>query len=729
LAYLFYTSGSTGRAKGIADTHRNVLHNVMRYTNNLHIGVNDRLTLIQTAGFSGAVSSLYCALLNGATSYPFSLKEEGPARLCDWAAGEKLTMFHAVPSIFRLLARGGHGYPDLRIIRLEGDRATPSDIALFKERFSENCTLVNGLGATECGIVRQFFVTKYTPVPESVVPIGHAIEDMDVLLLDEGGAPVPPGTAGEISIRSRYLAPGYWKRPDLTAAAFTADPADPGLRTYRTGDVGRMSADGCLDYLGRQKFQIRIRGTWIDTAEIETVLRKLNLFSDLVVHAPDEGRADPRLVAYLVAKEGTKPRTDGLRAQLSIHLPPSLIPLAFVFLDRLPLNSFGKVDRSALPAPSRSRPSLDTPFVEPEGAVRRRLQAIWQDVLTVRPVGAQDNFFDLGGDSFHALAMSLEVEQAFGRRITPELMLAAPTIEGLARFIEAATPNKSSPVIEVQKGNGKRPFYFLHGDYDRGGYYCLPLARQLGIDRPFFALPPAGVNGAPVPANLSAIAAEHVSALRRHQPHGPYLLGGNCIGGLVAYEMARLLHAEGERVETLVLFASSVLNLRLWPLRWALAPVRLVHRRMADDIFARLQPLLIGFVMTPRAQRPRRILRRLAREWHRRLRPVLVARDPGPSTTRSTPVATEKPTSPIASSCGIEAIYQQAKRQYWPSRYSGTVTLFWWESEGEGVEEAARLWGRIAGRVALHRMPIGTHHELSSGDVCVVGDALKLLLE
>src|SRR5262249_6485801 len=149
---------------------------------------------------------------------------------------------------------------------------------------------------------------------EASVPIGHAVEDMEVLLLGGDGHPVAPGAAGEIAIRSRYLAPGYWERPDLTAAAFTADANDPSLRTYRTGDMGRMSGDGCLDYLGRRKFQIRIRGAWIEADEIEAALRALGRFSDIVVHVPDEG--DPRIVAYLVAEAGIAPRTDDLRGRL-----------------------------------------------------------------------------------------------------------------------------------------------------------------------------------------------------------------------------------------------------------------------------------------------------------------------------------------------------------------------------------------------------------------------------
>ena len=279
-AYIFYTSGSTGRPKGVVDNHRNVLHNIMRYTNSLKIAPEDRLTLLQSLSFSGSVSSLFCALLNGATSYPFSLKKEGAKRMADWLSDENITIYHSVPSMFRLIATGERDYPALRIIRLEGDQSSPEDIDLYKKYFSDSCILVNGLGATECGIVRQFFVDKSTPTPGTVVPIGYDVEDMRVFLLDEAGQEVGPGSIGEIAIESEYLAQGYWHRPDLTLAAFLPHPQCENRRIYRTGDLGRFQPDGCLEYLGRKNFQMKIRGQWVETAAVEKALHEFGYFKD-----------------------------------------------------------------------------------------------------------------------------------------------------------------------------------------------------------------------------------------------------------------------------------------------------------------------------------------------------------------------------------------------------------------------------------------------------------------
>ncbi len=435
LAYIFYTSGSTGKPKGVADTHRNVLHNIMRYTNSLRICATDRLTLLQSASFSGSVSSLFCALLNGATSFPFSLQHEGPDRLASWVSQECITIYHSVPSIFRLLATGKHSYPAVRVIRLEGDQASPKDIELYKTYFPDTCVLVNGLGATECGIVRQFFVNKDTPVPESIVPIGYAVEDMEILLLDESSQPVAFDCVGEVAVRSRYLAPGYWRRPDLTEAAFVADPQGGLERTYRTGDLGRMHADGCLEYLGRNNFQLRIRGQWVEIPEIEKVLNGLGVFKEVVVVAMPGKSSEPRLVAYLVPAASPPPAIDEIRRHLARRLPLHMIPSAFIILDAIPLNAYGKIDRRALPPPDLTQAVLDEAFVPPRTPIECALADIWREVLGLERVGIHDDFFDLGGQSLLAIQVVSRIRSTFHVELPPRTVFEVPTVGGLARVV------------------------------------------------------------------------------------------------------------------------------------------------------------------------------------------------------------------------------------------------------------------------------------------------------
>jgi amino acid adenylation domain-containing protein len=269
LAYLYYTSGSTGRPKGVADNHRNVLHNVMRYTNGLLIGPDDRLTLLQSPSFSGAVSSLFSALLNGAAIHPISPGRESPQTLADWVRQHSLTMWHSVPSLFRHLCSAGGRFPSIRVVRLEGDQALPLDVESYRAHFADDCVLVNGLGATETGLTRRFVVDKHTPITSDVLPVGFSVEGMEATLLDDEGRPVGTGEVGEVAVRSRFLAVGYWKQPGLTSERFRACPDDAAQRLYRTGDLGRMSADGCLELVGRTDFQVKVLGNAVDLTAVE----------------------------------------------------------------------------------------------------------------------------------------------------------------------------------------------------------------------------------------------------------------------------------------------------------------------------------------------------------------------------------------------------------------------------------------------------------------------------
>ena len=550
VAYVFYTSGSTGQPKGVYDTHRNVLHNILRYTNALRIGHDDRLTLLQSCSFSGSVSSLFGALLNGAASFPFDVRREGSQRLAEWLREEQITIYHSVPTIFRSFLSGDARFPDVRCIRLEGDRSSRVDVDLFRRHFEPGCLLVNGLGTTETGIARQFFIDHDTEVDDGVLPVGYAVRDVDVSLLDPGGDEVEIGQVGEIAVRSAYLASGYWGRPDLTEAAFRPDPAGGRARVYRTGDMGRMRADGCLEYLGRTDFVLKVRGNSIEPAEIETALLRLPKLAEAVVATFEDSRDEIELVAYLVTSSGARISPTVLHRKLAETLPGFMIPSLFVPLDALPLDTNGKLDRRALPPPVLpERPS--TVENRPRGPLEERIARLFEDVLGLERIGIDESFFDLGGDSLAAAEICAQLGAETGRNLALTTLLRAPTVEELACLLRSTDEPAFIPSLVPIQSVGTRPPLFLVSDQIGPGYYA-DLARHLGDDQPIWGLQSmTGVDRIP------SLAARYLTEIRAVQPSGPYRLGGWCFCGVVAFEIAHQLHELGEEVELLALLGIS----------------------------------------------------------------------------------------------------------------------------------------------------------------------------
>jgi len=436
LACIFYTSGSTKAPKGVVDNHRNVLHNIMRYTNSLHIRSEDRLTLIQSFCFSGTVSSLFGALMNGAAACLFNLQKEGIDALADWMVSEGITIYHSVPVIFERLMSCHRRFPALRLIRIEGDQALKKHVDLYKNNFQSDCVLVNGLGATETGLSRQYFIHPGTVLPDIMVPVGYAVEDMEVLLIDENGKEVETGATGQIAIRSQYLAKGYWRREDLTREIFKEDTQKRGFRIYRTGDVGRFLPDGCLQYLGRRDFQVKIRGQWVETGGIEDVLNNSDGIREAVVLARGDGTGDMHLVAYLVPSGLTRTSISSLRQVVREHFPDYMVPSRFVFVDALPYTSDGKLDRQALPAPDQLRPDLDAEFVSPRSQTEKTIAHIWREVLKITEIGIHDDFLELGGDSIMAWQILSRIRNAFSVEIPLKGIFDQSTIAGQAGCID-----------------------------------------------------------------------------------------------------------------------------------------------------------------------------------------------------------------------------------------------------------------------------------------------------
>ncbi|MEE9569908.1 MAG: amino acid adenylation domain-containing protein [Candidatus Binatia bacterium] len=361
LVNIIYTSGSTGQPKGAVHNHRTGLYQAMHYTNDLHICPDDRLSLLHSCSFSASVYSLFGALLNGATLLPFALKSEGLAPLTHWLSQEEITICRAVATVLRYFLRsltGGEKFPKLRLVYVGGEPVYRSDVELFRKLLPETCLVVN-MGANETGLMRQHFIHEDSLINGDVVSVGYAVDDKEILLLDESGKEVGFNCVGEIAVRSRYLSRGYWRRPDLTQAAFLPDPEGGDRRIYQTGDLGRMRPDGCLEHLGRKDFQVKIKGQRVELTEVEMALLAHIGIKEVVVTAKQNESGSQKLIAYLVARH-PQPTVNELRDFLTQKLPGYMVPSIFVMLDRLPLTESGKLDRQALPDPGNARPELIT---------------------------------------------------------------------------------------------------------------------------------------------------------------------------------------------------------------------------------------------------------------------------------------------------------------------------------------------------------------------------------
>jgi acyl carrier protein len=267
-----------------------------------------------------------------------------------------------------------------------------------------------------------------------------------VYVLDSNRQPVPVGVPGELYVGGHGVAAGYLNRPELTAERFLADPfsPEPGARMYRTGDRVRWRADGTLEYLGRADFQVKVRGHRVEPGEVEAALRRHPEVRDAVVTARTDGAGENRLVAYLVPANGTAPQATGLREFLAGLLPEPMIPGAFVPLDAFPLTPNGKIDRKALPSPGPNGTATGR-HVEPRTPLERELARVWARALGGPRVGAEDNFFDLGGNSLSAVRIFFEVREQFAVALPLRTLFEAPTVARFARRLEEKLLDQCDP--------------------------------------------------------------------------------------------------------------------------------------------------------------------------------------------------------------------------------------------------------------------------------------------
>uniref|UniRef100_UPI0019501741 non-ribosomal peptide synthetase n=2 Tax=Microbispora siamensis TaxID=564413 RepID=UPI0019501741 len=430
LAYVVYTSGSTGRPKGVMVEHRS-LYNTVEAVRDLWLTHDSRVFQLCPMSFDAASLDLFSTLAAGATLVaPVAASGYGGAQLIEELRTKAVTAVTMPPTV--LPALDAAALPNLEFVRVGGEVLT-SEMARI---WSRGRRLVNNYGPSEGAIAVTLFPVRPGTEYDNV-PIGGPIPNDRVYVLDDRLSPVPVGVTGELYIGGDAVARGYIGRPDLTAERFVADPfGPPGARLYRSGDLVRWNADGTLEFAGRVDDQIKIRGFRVELREVENVLAGHDGVAETAVVVRQDLAGNKRLIAYWVPAPGVPaPTADELRAHLSGFLPDYMVPAAFVPMTKLPLNRNGKLDREALPDPGTQDDTGDG-YLPPRNPTEAALCRIWSEVLAIDPVGVEDNFFDLGGDSISSVRLVSRMRGAFGVDISPNDLFDRPRIAALAERIQ-----------------------------------------------------------------------------------------------------------------------------------------------------------------------------------------------------------------------------------------------------------------------------------------------------
>jgi amino acid adenylation domain-containing protein len=429
-AYLLYTSGSTGLPKGVAQSHRNVVHGIANHINHLRITPDDRISVLTSFSFDMAVTDLFSAVLSGATAVMVDVRRQGLAHLARALNEQAVTVYHSTPTVYRYLLDAfdaGVGAPlsRLRVVILGGEQMHRADVLRGRRHTRDDCVFVNGYGATEASFAVQWHLPSSERPDREVLPIGHPLPGYRIALTDGSG--LPTTLAGEIVIESPHVALGYWRDPAQTAARFGV--AADGTRTYRTGDLGRWLPDGRLLYVGRNDRQVKVRGYRVELDEVEARLAALPGVARAVALARADPTGTAEIVAYAQARADAHVDGPALRDRLAALVPDYLVPRTVVMLDVLPLTPTGKVDVAALPAPP---PPVAEP---PRDAVEALVAEVWCAALRLDAVGRGTNFFEAGGHSLLLDVVRERLTARTGRELTLLELYARPTVAGQAALL------------------------------------------------------------------------------------------------------------------------------------------------------------------------------------------------------------------------------------------------------------------------------------------------------
>ena len=559
LAYVIYTSGSTGLPKGVMIDHQGAVNTIKDINQRFGVGPQDRVLAVSALNFDLSVYDIFGTLAAGGTLImPEAGETKDPAHMAALMVQHQVTIWNSVPALMQMLVEYVAVRPEksptsLRLALLSGDWIALNLPGQIKALWS-NVQVVSLGGATEASIWSICYPIETVDPDPKRIPYGQPLTNQSFHVLNQLLEPCPVWVPGQLYIGGIGLALGYWRDREKTRSGFIIHPHTQ-ERLYKTGDLGRYLPDGNIEFLGREDFQVKVNGLRIELGEIEAVLAQHSDVREVVVITQSDYRSDKRLVAYVVPNQEQVPTTSELRSFLKQLLPDYMLPSAFVVVENLPLTPNGKVNRCALPAVEWAKNEPKETFVAPRDELELQLTRIWERVLGIESLSVTDNFFALGGYSLLAARLFAQIEQAFGKNLPLNILFQAPTVEQLASILrQKGWSEPLSLLVAIQPGGSKPPMFCIPG----AGASVLSyrhLAEHLGPDQPFYGLQIPKLDEKQASrVTVEDMAAHYIKEILTLQPKGPYLLGGHCLGGLVAFEMAQQLHAQGQKVSLLALF-------------------------------------------------------------------------------------------------------------------------------------------------------------------------------
>ncbi|MEM7028583.1 MAG: amino acid adenylation domain-containing protein [Chloroflexota bacterium] len=563
VAYVIYTSGSTGRPKGVLGLHRGAI-NRFHWMWQTYPFAEQEVGCQKTAlSFVDSVWEIFGTLLAGIplVIIPDDIVKDTKQFIATLKA-HQVSRIVLVPSLLRVML---DIFPDLQqqvpALQFWVTSGEVIPIALARQ-FSHQMpgrTLINLYGSSEVSADVTYFDVSHDKISDTV-PIGYPIANTAIYLLDQDLNPVPVGVPGHLYVSGAGLAQGYLKRPDMTTERFIDNPFKTvGYeKLYQTGDLAKYRVDGAIEFLGRSDHQVKIRGYRIELGEVEEALAQHEAVTQAIVMVIEHQPDNTQLIAYITSNAAKSLVIDDLRQSLKQKLPAYMIPAVFIELDAFPLTPNGKIDRQALQKIKPATQIGQAAIVPPRNQTEETLLGIWCAILKLDNMSIHDDFFDIGGHSLLAVQLFDQIEKKLQQTLPLVTLIQAPTIAELAKILIGDEPVTPPPILTpIQEEGTEPPFFGVHGGNGEVLFYR-QLAKELGPNQPLYAFRRQDLVGEEniAYASIEDAAAQYIVAMKTIQPQGPYHIGGYCIGGIIAFEMAQQLSEAGDEVALVALIGT-----------------------------------------------------------------------------------------------------------------------------------------------------------------------------